>query len=102
MNFDWPTAFRWDATNGMVPLSDPPVFSKGQAVSANGEVVVGDLRLGTEAYRWDAANGMIGLGFLPGHSRSTALGVSADGSVVVGFSGDRHMKLSAGMPQTAW
>jgi hypothetical protein len=54
-----------------------------------GEVVVG--LSGTfgpepsEAFRWTAAEGMVGLGFLPGHNLSEALGVSTDGSVIVGY-----------------
>jgi hypothetical protein len=38
-----------------------------------------------EAFRWTAESGMVGLGDLPdGQVLSNALGVSADGSVVVG------------------
>ena len=41
-----------------------------------------------QAFRWTAAEGMVGMGWLPGGivNSSTALGVSADGSVVVGSS----------------
>jgi probable HAF family extracellular repeat protein len=50
------------------------------------QAVIGQQTAG-EAFRWTQAGGMTGLGFLPGHDRSWATGVSADGSVVVGFSG---------------
>jgi hypothetical protein len=40
----------------------------------------------TEAFRWTRARGMLGLGVLEGFFESSALGVSADGSVVVGES----------------
>ena len=57
------------------------------AVSANGEVVVGTRRHDAQAVRWTAAGGTAGLGYLePDHSSSEAVGVSADGSVVVGHS----------------
>jgi probable HAF family extracellular repeat protein len=40
-----------------------------------------------EAFRWTEEEGVVGLGYLPGGSReSTAWGVSADGSVIVGYS----------------
>jgi uncharacterized membrane protein len=44
-----------------------------------------DITLGKDAFPWDATSGMVGLGFLTGGNRSEALGVSADGSTVVGF-----------------
>ena len=63
-------------------------------VSADGSVVVGSSKSAssggtgrTEAFRWTQATGMVGLGVLPGgYFSSSALGVSADGSVVVGYS----------------
>src|SRR5262249_5641418 len=39
-----------------------------------------------EAFRWTQTSGIAGLGFLPGGTFSIASGVSADGSVVVGYS----------------
>ncbi len=49
----------------------------GAAISASGR----------EAFRWTSGGGMVGLGDLPGgESDSEANGVSADGSVVVGYS----------------
>lgn len=95
-----PEAFRWTAASGMVGLGDlrgtSRVFSEATGVSADGATVVGESGASTnhgtnesefEAYRWTAATGMRGLGALPGRLfRSNARAVSADGSVVVGFS----------------
>ncbi|MDB9418679.1 PEP-CTERM sorting domain-containing protein [Microcystis aeruginosa] len=73
-------------------------FSRSFAhgVSADGSVVVGrgsSVNSPAEAFRWTQGTGMVGLGFLPGggpsanlNAGSTALGISADGSVVVGYS----------------
>ncbi|WP_072927563.1 PEP-CTERM sorting domain-containing protein [Microcystis aeruginosa] len=73
-------------------------FSRSFAhgVSADGSVVVGEsssVNSPTEAFRWTQGTGMVGLGFLPGggpsanlNAGSNALGISADGSVVVGYS----------------
>jgi autotransporter-associated beta strand protein/probable HAF family extracellular repeat protein len=61
-------------------------------VSADGLVVVGDIRPtgaasgGSQAFRWTTSTGLIGIGFLPGKDSSAALGVNADGSVIVGNS----------------
>jgi len=78
---------RWTASSGVVLLGDQPGGAFG--VSFDGAVVVGgrgsDRR---EAFRWTAADGVVGLGDLPGDGpfASDALGVSADGSVIVGQS----------------
>jgi len=81
-------AFRWE--NGvMTGLGDLPggVFeSEGFAVSADGSVVVGASVIAYpdlwEGFRWE--NGLMSALGLP-----PAIGVSADGSVVVGISGFR-------------
>ncbi len=74
---------RWTAANGMEALG-----SSGSAFAASsfGAVVVGG---SAEAFRWTQATGTVGLGLLPGMPQvtSNAYGVSADGGVVVGFSG---------------
>ena len=102
---------RWAATAALVaaglgmsggaqaasftPLGDLPgdaFFSTGQAISADGNVVVGpsSSASGGEAFRWTAAGGIKGLGDLPGGPfNSYALGVSGDGRVVVGQSQSR-------------
>jgi probable HAF family extracellular repeat protein len=92
-------AFRWTATEGMLPLGDLAggVFhSVANAVSADGSVVVGNSSSTgsiflpwTEAFRWTETGGMVGFGDLGGGQfESKANAVSADGSVVVGTTGE--------------
>lgn len=89
-------AFRWDIENGLASLGDLPggeLFSVALAVSDNGSVIVGESSSEAseccgEAFRWSVETGLIPLGDLPGgvdHLQSSAQGVSADGSVVVGI-----------------
>jgi probable HAF family extracellular repeat protein len=61
-------------------------WSRANAVSADGSVVVGVSTSGNseEGFRWTAATGMVGLGFLPGGTWSTANLVSDDGQVIAG------------------
>ena len=89
-------AFRWTAAGGLVGLGVLPGFAESRAfgVSADGSVVVGNSnslpaqRGQFQAFRWTASGGMVGLGVLPGGEGglSSALAVSADGSLVVGVS----------------
>ena len=89
-------AFRWTLQTGMIALgalgADLPgqmTFSRANAVSADGLVVVGWSTSveGGQAFRWTQDEGMEGLGDLPGGAfGSEAYAVSADGSVVVGAS----------------
>jgi len=96
-------AWSWTAAAGLVRIGVLPdfLYSEPFAVSANGQVVVGwdgggaNPYSNSEAFVWTAAAGMVGLGFLPAVTgvlpvevSSTAIGVSADGLVVVGESGD--------------
>jgi len=91
-------AFRRTVSGGMVGLGDVPGgtgVSRAFDVSADGSVIVGkgnaeasfqveDLGV---AFRWTSGEGMVSLGFLPGGSElSAATAVSANGSVVVGYS----------------
>lgn len=93
-------AFRWTQAGGMIGLGHLPgggFQSWANAVSADGSVVVGgsDSASGIEAYRWTQAGGMQGLGYLGAgnfYSDSEALGISADGSVVVGTSDDEAFR----------
>jgi probable HAF family extracellular repeat protein len=84
-------AFRWQANTGLVGLGSlggAPFFSRAQAVSGNGQVVVGVSisPQGEEAFRWSAQTGMVGLGDLPGLGfNSRATGVSHNGLVIVGM-----------------
>jgi probable HAF family extracellular repeat protein len=87
-------AFRWTAATGMSELGPlPSGFSGGIAlgVSSDGAVIVGGMIndfLQGQAFRWTADTGFVGLGYLAGDRNSGALATSADGSVVVGQSGD--------------
>jgi uncharacterized membrane protein len=63
-----------------------------RAVSGDGSVVVGGYALPNpideefEAFRWTSSEGVVGLGDFPGRNfESFATGVSADGSVIVGY-----------------
>jgi probable HAF family extracellular repeat protein len=94
-------AFRWTDEGGMVGLGDLPGGDFGSVVtdmSANGSVIVGDGKsvLGDEAFIWDHINGMrslrdvlvndLGLGLaFSGWELTDARGISADGTVIVGF-----------------
>lgn len=92
-------AFRWTQATGMVSLGGLPsgnvASSDANGVSADGSVIVGtgfgfagSTINATEAFRWTQQTGYVGLGVLPGTNTrsSSANGVSADGSVVVGQS----------------
>ena len=63
-------------------------YSTGNAVNADGSVVVGASNndVGTWAFRWVEGVGMQNLGGLTGSTYSSANGVSADGAIVVGDS----------------
>ena len=101
-------AFRWTAAGGMVGLGRLPgdFYSYARGANGDGSVVVGgsdytdDKHYRTQASRWTAAGGMQGLGHLPGGGvSSVALGVSANGSVIVGTSdsasGDQAFRWTA-------
>ncbi|RIK66447.1 MAG: PEP-CTERM sorting domain-containing protein [Planctomycetota bacterium] len=80
-------AVRWTQATGMMSLGDLPGGLNHGAVgdiSADGTTIVGlssSSFSGAEAFRWTQATGMVGLGV----PSSAALGVSADGSVIVGY-----------------
>ncbi len=87
-------AFRWTSggITGLGDLAGGDFFSQPSRVNADGSVIVGDSNSGLstgpdarEAFRWTSAGGMVGLGDLAGGEfHSSANGVSANGSVVVG------------------
>lgn len=90
-------AFRWTATGGMTSLGMLPngiPFSFANAVSADGEIVVGraEGESRTEAFMWTADTGMVAISELlaasgidlQGWILNEAVGVSADGLVIVG------------------
>jgi len=72
-------AFRWDGS-----LHEIAGARKASAANVDGSVIVGTMTSPAHAFRWTAAGGLQDLGTLPGTSASDALGVSADGAVVVG------------------
>lgn len=90
-------AFRWDAQQGMTGLGflEGSDISKAHDVSADGSVVVGEAEIENVrvAFIWDADHGMRRLDAvlealgvdLTGWSLSSATGVSADGSTIVGY-----------------
>ncbi len=88
-------AYRWRAGTGMESLGDlpgGPTRSEAAAISADGQVVVGSSRsaggpLGDEAFLWTPTLGMVGLGRLFADGASDASDVNADGSIIVGTSG---------------
>jgi probable HAF family extracellular repeat protein len=93
-------AFRWTNAGGMVGLGDLPggnFRSLATDVSADGSVIIGESSSasGTEAFRWTSGSGMVGLGRLPGSTSTIANGISADGSVIVGFSGPDGFRWTA-------
>ncbi|MDP2821193.1 MAG: autotransporter domain-containing protein [Sulfuritalea sp.] len=93
-------AFRWTQAGGMAGLGDLTggAFSSiAYGVNSDGSVVVGQgaSASGIEAFRWTQATGMqrvadwltaAGVTVAPGYTMKDAKGVSADGSVVVGYS----------------
>ena len=95
--YDPNKAFRWTQETGIVELGklgNNSGDSVAHAVSADGSVVVGSSRTASgyevigydEAFRWTEETGMVDLGSLIGNSNSSADGVSADGSVIIGSS----------------
>jgi probable HAF family extracellular repeat protein len=79
-DYGQPRAFRWTAEGGMQNLGTGR--SEAWGVSFDGSVVVGSNNY--RAFRWTAVGGMQDLGTLGG-DQSRANGVSANGSVVVGW-----------------
>lgn len=92
-------AFRWTEITGMIALGDFPggtVSSFGRSVSADGWSVVGSGRdeSGRRAFLWDPIGGLQNLQDLlaakpgldlEGWVLEGALGISADGSTIVGY-----------------
>jgi autotransporter-associated beta strand protein/probable HAF family extracellular repeat protein len=90
-------AFRWTPSTALVALGNLPGGPNDNfatAASADGSVIVGGAAAagccGAQAFRWTATTGMIGLNNLPGATGAVANSVSADGSVVVGYSSNNQ------------
>ncbi len=91
-------AFRWSSGTGLVELgalqtTDTNV--QAHATNRDGSVIVGisqTFAVGApiRAFRWTAQSGMEGLGLPTASALVDALGVSADGSVVVGSWSDEQ------------
>lgn len=85
--------YDWSPVTGPALIGHIPPTSQGNrvtGVAADGRTVVGcDLFGGSVAFRWTPTGGRQTLGTLPGGTsvESVAYGVSADGSVIVGFAG---------------
>lgn len=86
-------SFRWSPVSGLelLPLEAGNVGSQAHAISFNGTVITGGVRDATadHAFRWTAQDGHVLLGELfPGPGAySYGKGISADGSVIVGYCG---------------
>jgi probable HAF family extracellular repeat protein len=91
-------AFRWTESGGMLGIGffGNHTDCAASDTSSDGNVLVGVCLGGIgekEAFRWTASGGIVGLGHLSGDNYinvfgpSVALGVSSDGSTVVGYSG---------------
>lgn len=85
-------ATRWDAKSGLQGLGvlHAGEHSVARGISANGEIIVGDSGPGdssyNEAFRWTMSAGMVGLGDLSGGGfRSSAIAISGDSTVIVGY-----------------
>lgn len=85
------TAFRWSAIGGYQDLGTLPgyAYSEARKASNDASVIVGNCSTGPfgqgyphQAFRWTATGGMYGLG-----ADTTALGLSRDGSTIVGNAG---------------
>lgn len=87
------TAFRWDATNGytiMGTLGGDHDDASVMGLSSTGEIIVGDSTAaggGRPGYMWTSDYGMYQLTPVAGDSRCHPNAISADGRVVVGWSG---------------
>ena len=106
--------FLWTADTGLVGLGRLPGYfsSMAYAVSADGSVIVGCANFSGssraspegEAFRWTADSGFVGLGYFSDDSSfsySSAVSVSADGSIVVGNCWRPHSNISEAFLWTA-
>jgi probable HAF family extracellular repeat protein len=104
-------AFRWTAAGGMQSLGLMPGGNEATAygVSDDGAVVAGSsitynggvVPPTSQAFRWTAATGMQSLGHLPGKTYTVALGISADGSTIVGYDAAGVVSVDSLVP-TRW
>ena len=79
--------YRWTASGGMTDVYVPGTDTYPAAISADGSTIVGVTQAQSQrAFRWTAATGAQDLGDLGGNPYSFAYDLSADGTVVVGYS----------------
>ncbi|MBN1854001.1 MAG: hypothetical protein JW829_14820 [Pirellulales bacterium] len=104
-------AFRWTSTDGMIGLGSLPGSTGNSqtianAISADGSLIVGTniSTMGEEAFIWDEAHGMRRLQEvltkefaldLSGWNLTSATGISADGTVIVGAAYGPHFQQEA-------
>ncbi|MCL6420733.1 autotransporter domain-containing protein [Aestuariirhabdus haliotis] len=86
-------AYLWTQGSGMQALGSLGGETEAYGINANGSVAVGQSYDSVDgqyrAFRWTQAGGMVSLGTLAGSTgTSIARGISADGTVIVGFSDD--------------
>ena len=102
-------AFLWTAQGGIVPLGDLPggwINSEARAVSNGGTVVVGTTHTdtGTTAFRWTPETGMQPFDMWdqrPGEHYSEAIGISADGTTIIGHADSSTINNRTGFKWTA-
>jgi probable HAF family extracellular repeat protein len=108
-------AFRWNITGGMRPLGTLPggAASYAFAISGDGSMIAGSATTafgGGSAMMWTDALGMVDLNtYLPslgvdlsGWNLAVALGISADGSAIVGdgfYNGQERAWVVTGVPE---
>ncbi|AAK86587.2 hypothetical protein EN41_15495 [Agrobacterium tumefaciens] len=83
-----PRPFRWEAATGTLRYIDGGIEANGgrpEKTNVDGSVIVGTSS-SDQAFRWTARTGMRTLGTLQGIGKSSATGVSGDGSIIIGVS----------------
>ncbi len=78
----------WTLDGGLRSIMPGEVADTTGGISSLGRVVLGGFPgNGTRhGFRWTEETGAVSLGFLPGGDRSEALGISAHGDIIVGYS----------------
>lgn len=87
---------RWTGAGAQSLGAQAGGVSAATAISGDGETVVGsgfDGIFQLEAFRWTQSSGIVGIGRVTGRAHSDAAGVSDDGKIVVGWSGETHGEL---------
>ncbi len=83
------------------PLNNPDGAGEVWGFSTDGTYACGSGPSSLGAFRWSAANGYEYLGTIPGFSGATAMAISDDGKVAVGFAGSAFFGLT-GFIWTEW